>query len=228
MSRDSYGSKNISQNIHGTESLTNEDATDSKRLVIEEMAKEYLVRKFRTSNLARNLIMKFEPQIVEQLEITDRNWRRLYDFETTFYRFIFHRLCQYYGFQHFMTKHRKMLIMFCSPHQSLKKSISQLAQEAQDEISPVISTSETTDRDKKVLPIYKRKDRKSQRSDMNKYFDEDSSLVDDITEAEKTVIYIQNTVHKDVSYDEMIAEMIFESVELLSSSSEDDEPPEYL
>ncbi|KII65994.1 hypothetical protein RF11_15809 [Thelohanellus kitauei] len=140
MSSRSISSENIHPQTDKTNISTLYGEQLSERLINVEKAGEYLVEKFRTTTYIKRMILEFEHKLLCIPEEKRKSNLIKYMFNTPFQRFIFNKLCEYYGIICFMYPNPKKLLLFCSRHTFPKKSISKLAQEA--EKKPIISISE--------------------------------------------------------------------------------------
>ncbi|KII69026.1 hypothetical protein RF11_05276 [Thelohanellus kitauei] len=221
MSSSSVSTENVPRPTFKTKMLAMDDQTDSERLVIGEEAKEYLVRKFRNSGYFKSVILEFENHLVAKLEEKSKNWIIQYHFANALHRLIFRNLCEYYGFGYFLRKNPTKLILFCSRHQSLKKSILELAREDKDNKVPIISsTSETGIQNLSISPTHPCKVYNLESTNPEKGFNEDTQLSSAITERENGTKILRDAEMNDDGFDSPTIDIWDEVSGLFSSSSE--------
>ncbi|KII65882.1 hypothetical protein RF11_03276 [Thelohanellus kitauei] len=97
---------------------------------IERKAKEFLARKFSKSKFGRQIIMLHEPQIIRVLQDGREGFRRVFNINHNFYRYVFIKLCEYYGCSYSHDDHSKQVTIFYSPTQCIKTPISELEESA--------------------------------------------------------------------------------------------------
>ncbi|KII65991.1 hypothetical protein RF11_15805 [Thelohanellus kitauei] len=94
-----------------------------------EKAKLFLIRKFRITRYGRHIIMTYEPYLRCLMRKESNDWIHHLKFCNMFYRYVIQMLCHYYYIGYKLHTDQKEITVFYSPHQQLRKSVSEMLQD---------------------------------------------------------------------------------------------------
>ncbi|KII66778.1 hypothetical protein RF11_15244 [Thelohanellus kitauei] len=116
------GVRSKSGKIHKTSSL----------LGCQKKAKSFLMKCFNISKFNRNIIAVFELEIIKNIKTDNQDWSIAYSFRTTYHRYIFQKLCEYYRCGHKFVRSSCRINLFYSPSQKIETKISELARKTRN------------------------------------------------------------------------------------------------
>ncbi|KII69080.1 hypothetical protein RF11_10634 [Thelohanellus kitauei] len=112
----------------------------------EEIARDFLVNKFKNDAFTKKIIVGIEPLLLESLKKTEQNWFIRFRFSTPYYRLVAHKLGEYYNCGHEFCSQTGDFTYYYSPDQKIKTHISELAKEEIIEPKKVVKVLQNPNR----------------------------------------------------------------------------------